>query len=179
MSVGNTQQTNVGKLGAIPRVTPRGLQYPVAQMSPAGRRRIIRLSPDQPNGYTITTGGTSNLTRFYLPNADILDFTAGGLAFDLTLSAQNPGTYIRHRQHVSSIINRVRIRTVGELEDVRGYNQIYSIIKELYREPLVGAVTGEITGFGTKFERNTWGATADKDYLIELFCGLFLSSPSQ
>jgi hypothetical protein len=173
----NEVRTNVGKLATTTRILPNGLKYPELRAAPAGKRRIVRFSPDQQNGYTITSGGTSNIIRFNLPNANIIDFTKGGLAFDLTLTVATPGTYIRVANHVSSIINRVVIRTSQQLEDIRDYNRLYSIINSMNREPLVGAVLGEVTGQGTQFQRNVWGATPNKDYIIPLLCGLFLSSP--
>lgn len=163
---------NKDKLGTLPVVIPNALKFAVPKQGPPGTRKEFRLPPATSTYAT----NTDNIVRFFFNNDSIIDFSRGGLAFDLTISA--PGsTYARLAQGVWSIFNRVRLTTGQELEDIREYNRLHSMIFETHREPQVGAVLGSIYGYGTQAQRNVWGATPSKDYMMPLLCGLFLSGP--
>lgn len=163
---------NTGKLGALPVVVPNTIKFHVPRQGPPGTRKEFRMSSV---ASTYSTN-TDNIVRFYFNNSNVIDFTRGGIAFDLTITA--PGaTYVRAAQGVWSIFNRVRLTTGQELEDVREYGRLHSILYETGKTPQVGAQIGSVIGYGTQAQRNTWGATANKDYIMPLMCGLFLSSP--
>ena len=161
---------NKDKLGTLPTVIPDGLKFAAPKQGPPGTRNEFKLPP------AASTYSTSsdNIVRFFFNNDNIIDFTRGGIAFDVTITA--PGaTYVRVEQGIWSIFNRVRLTTGAELEDIREYGRIHASLFELYREPLVGGILGETYGFGTQAERNIWGATPSKDYAMPLLCGLFLT----
>lgn len=163
---------NRDKLGTIPMVIPNALKFAVPKQGPPGTRKEFRLPPAASSYST----NSDSIVRFFFNNDSIIDFSRGGVAFDLTISA--PGaTYARLAQGVWSIFNRVRLTTGQELEDIREYNRLHSLLFECYREPQVGAVLGSVYGFGTQAQRNAWGAIAGKDYMMPLLCGLFLSGP--
>lgn len=163
---------NTDKLGALPTVVPNCLKFGVPRQGPPGTRKEFKLPAES----TTYSSASNNIVRFFFTNSDIIDFSRGGIAFDVTINA--PGaTYVRVAQGIWSLFNRVRLTTGQELEDIREYNRLHSLLFEATREPDVGAVLGSVYGYGTQAERNTWGATAGKDYMMPLLCGLFLSSP--
>lgn len=163
---------NTDKLGALPSVIPNCLKFAVPRQGPPGTRKEFKLPAES----TTYASNSNNIVRFFFTNSDIIDFSRGGIAFDVTITA--PGaTYVRVAQGIWSIFNRVRLTTGQELEDIREYNRLHSVLFEATREPDVGAVLGSVYGYGTQSERNTWGATPNKDYMMPLLCGLFLSSP--
>lgn len=166
------QSYNKDKLGTLPIVIPDSIKFATPKQGPPGTRKEFRLPPAASTYAT----NTDNIVRFFFNNDSVIDFTRGGIAFDLTITA--PGaTYVRLAQGVWSIFNRVRLTTGVELEDIREYGRLHSSLFEMYREPDVGAVLGEVYGYGTQAERNTWGATAANDYMMPLLAGLFLSGP--
>lgn len=163
---------NTDKLGALPTVIPECLKFRVPRQGPIGARKEFKLPPENTSYNT----NSNNIVRFFFTNSDIIDFSRGGIAFDVTINA--PGaTYARLAQGVWSIFNRIRLSTGQELEDIREYNRLHSLLFEATREPDVGGVLGSVYGYGTQAQRNAWGATASKDYMMPLLCGLFLSGP--
>ncbi len=163
---------NKDKLGTLPVVIPDSVKFAVPKQGPPGTRKEFRLPPAASSYAT----NSDNIVRFFFNNSNIIDFTRGGIAFDVTITA--PGaTYVRASQGIWSAFNRVRLTTGQELEDIREYGRLASSLFEMYREPGVGGILGEVYGYGTQAERNTWGATANKDYMMPLLAGLFLSGP--
>jgi hypothetical protein len=163
---------NTDKLGALPTVIPECLKFRVPRQGPIGARKEFKLPPEN----TSYSTSSNNTVRFFFTNSDIIDFSRGGIAFDVTINA--PGaTYARLAQGVWSIFNRIRLSTGQELEDIREYNRLHSLLFESTREPDVGSVLGSVYGYGTQAQRNAWGATPTKDYMMPLLCGLFLSGP--
>lgn len=166
-------QGNGGRLGALPTVIPDSLKLRVPKQGPPAVRQEVKLPPESSTYST----NSNKIIRFFFNNSDIIDFSRGGVAFDITITA--PGaTYVRVAQGIWSIFNRVKILCGGrELEDIREYNLVHSFLFETTREPDTGAVLGSTYGFGTQFQRNLWGSTASKDFTMPLLCGLFLSGP--
>lgn len=165
-------QVNQDKLGALPVVIPDALKFRVPRQGPAGTRKEFKLPPES----TSYSTDSNNIVRFFFTNSDIIDFSRGGIAFDVTITA--PGaSYVRLGQGAWSIFDRIRLTTGQELEDIREYNRLHSLLFETTREPDVGGVLGSVYGYGTQAQRNAWGATPSKDYMMPLLCGLFLSGP--
>lgn len=169
---------NSDKMGNITEVVPDTMIYPNPKAGPGGSRKEARLSPLQ-GQYSVTTGMQGdNIIRFELNAADIIDFCRGGFAFDATLTTTGVSTYMRMAQGAWSMVYRLRILSGStELEDIREYGRLHSILFELFREPAVGGVLGSVFGYGTEAQRNIWGATATKDYMLPLLAGLLISSP--
>jgi hypothetical protein len=119
-------------------VIPDSLRFQTPKKGPPATRKEFRLPPVS----TQYTTNSDNIVRFFFNNDSILDFTRGGFAFDVTISA--PGaTYVRAAQGIWSIFNRVRLICGGtELEDIREYGRLHSCLYETNREPDVGAVLG-------------------------------------
>lgn len=170
----NSGMYNNDKLGSLPIVVPSAIKFAQPKQGPPGKRKEFRLPPEA-SSYA---SNSTNIIRFFFNNTGIVDFTRGFLAFDLTLTT--PGgtsTYMRVEQGIWNLFNRIRLTTGGELEDMREYGRLHTLIWETHRDPDVGAALGELWGYGTQAQRNTWGATASKDYSMPLLCGLFLTGP--
>ena len=168
----NAGMTNNDKLGALPMVIPSSIKFASPKQGPPGKRKEFRMPPEA----STYTSNSTNIIRFFFNNSGLIDFTRGFLAFDLTITA--PGsTYARVAQGIWSVFNRVRLTTGAELEDMREYGRMQTLLWETNRDPDVGAALGEVYGYGTQAERNVWGATANKDYTMPLLCGLFLTGP--
>jgi len=163
----------VDRLERAPVVIPDALKLRVPRTAPAATRKEMKF----PTESSVYSNVSNNIVRFNFQNTDIIDFSRGGIAFDLTLTA--PGaTYCRVSQGVWSIFERVRlVHGAEELEDIRENNRLQSLLFEVMREPDVGAVLGHCYGYGTQAQRNAWGATPAKDYMMPIICGLFLSGP--
>jgi hypothetical protein len=165
---------NTDKLGTLPTVIPEALKFRVPRQGPSGARKEVKMPPEN----TSYSTSSNNIVRFFFTNSDIIDFSRGGIAFDVTITPPPGATYCRLAQGAWSLFNRVRLTNNGrELEDIREYNRLHSLLFESTREPDVGAVLGSVYGYGTQAQRNAWGATPSKDYMTPLLCGLFLSGP--
>jgi len=166
----NATYQNSRLRGHATKVVPQVLKYNSVKTGIDARRRPHRLTPLQ-NQYTT---GTNPIIRFELPNFSILDFRKGFLTFTLTLNTTG-GTYKRLNQGIWSIIQRFVIKTGQEIEDIRNYNLIQSIIYEYATDPLTpGIIAYDMMGIGTQGDRNNWSLGA-KEYVLPLNSG-FLSS---
>lgn len=166
----SSSQGNADKLGALPIKIPNSIRFADPAQGPLGERKEFRLPAES----TTYASNSNNIVRFFFNTDNIIDFARGGIAFDVTISA--PGaTYVRVANGIWSIFNRLRLTTGQELEDIREYGRLHSFLFESYREPDVADVLGSVYGFGTQAERNTWGTTPNKDYMMPCLMGLFLS----
>jgi hypothetical protein len=168
----NTSRYNDDKLGMVPSVIPNSIKFARPKQGPPGTRKEFRFNPDT----TSYASNTNNIVRFRFNNDGLIDFSRGFFAFDLSLTG-GTGTYARVSQGIWSIVNRVRLTTGNELEDMREYGRLHNLLWETHRDPEVGSVLGEVYGYGTQSQRNTWGATPTKDYAMPLLCGFFLTGP--
>jgi hypothetical protein len=153
------------------KIIPDSLKFQVPKQGPPGTRKIVRMAATDSSYAT----NTNKIVRFYFPNANVVDFRRGAIFFDLTISNLTNATYARISQGIWSIFQRVYLYTKTTLEDLREYNLIQSMLSESFRDPDVWDVLGELYGFGTQEERNTWGS-ATKTFSMPLISGFFLSS---
>lgn len=171
MTLNANLRENSGPLKELGVVVPGAIKFATPKQGPPGTRKEFRLAPAASSYST----STENIVRFYFNNSNLIDFSRGSVAFNVTLTTTGPGTYVRLAQGVWSIFNRARLTTGTELEDVREYNRLHSLLWETHRDPNVGAILGEVIGFGTQSQRDGWGATAGKNYAMPLLVGPFLT----
>jgi hypothetical protein len=149
-------------------VIPESLKFVSPKKGPFGDRRLFR---NNAVNSTYSSNG-DKIVRFYFPNARICDFRRGSIAFTLSISNLTNATYARVANGVWSIFNRVRLLTGIELEDIREYNFVHNFFWEVMRDPDAGDTSGEVFGWGTQFERNSWGGTP-KNYEMPILVGFF------
>lgn len=160
-------------LGRLPlKSVPSSIKFPDPMQGPPGTRKEFRFSPVSSSYQT----AQDNIVRFFFNNDGIVDFTRGSIFFDLQIVATGgtPGTFIRLAQNVDSIFNRVRVTTGTELDDMREYGRLSTILWEIFRTPDAGDTSGDMYGYASAAERNTFGATT-QGYMMKLQEGLFLS----
>jgi hypothetical protein len=151
-------------------IIPESLKFIQPKKGPCGERKLFR---NNAVNSTYSTSG-DKIVRFYFPNSKVVDFRRGAIAFNLSVTNLSPGTtYCRVANGVWSIFNRVRLTTGMELEDIREYNFIHSFIWNTMKDPTAGDQSGEVFGWGTKFERNAWTFNNPKNYEMPLLIGFF------
>jgi hypothetical protein len=167
---------NQGKAGVVrsnfPVKVPQSMKFPGVVVGMPQARDETKLPSDN-NTYGTNT---QRIVKFVIPNEHIVDFRQGYVAFDLTVTVTG-GTYARLAQGVWSAFDRVRIKgaTSGEVEDLRMYNLLQTVLYEaLVEEGISGTLGESLWGVGTTVQRNAWAA--GKRYGMPLLCGLLSKS---
>lgn len=151
--------TSVGldktQLSGFPSFIPESLAFQEIKKGLPCVRTPIKTRTEQQS----YASNNNKLIRFQFPGNTLYDTRNGYLTFDITL-AKTGGTYIRVANGIASIINRVRILAgATEIEDIRDYNRIETILREIETPTLVTTNTGvNIMGYGTQGQRNALGA---------------------
>jgi hypothetical protein len=168
----NTTAINTGRLRALPEKVPDRLKFVTAQQGPPATVKEMRL-PAQSSSYSTNS---DKIVRFFFNNEGIVDFRRGYLNFTLTITG-GTGSYLRVAQGIWSIFDRLRLSVGSELEDIRNYNQFFSMFFESKRDEDIADVIGpSLYGFATQAQRNAF-SSAPKQYQMPLSCGLFLTAP--
>jgi len=159
--------TNISEVAQL--TIPESLKFSVPKKGPSGTRKVFR-----GNSVSSTySTSTDKIVRFFFPNTQVLDFRRGAITFNLQITNSN-GSYARLSQGIWSIFNRVRLSTGMELEDIREYNLLHSLIWETFRDDDAGDNVGPVYGYTSQAERNILGATTT-GYQMPMLCGFFLS----
>lgn len=154
------------------KIVPASMKFLTPKTGPTGTRNEIRMPPINDTYST----NANNIVRFFFQNSGLVDYRRGYIAFDLTIGGINPAaTYTRLSQGVWSIFSRARLLCGKELEDIREYNLMHSMMFEMFRDEEVGPVIGpDLYGYGTREQRNAFSSTT-KSYAMPLMMGFFLS----
>lgn len=146
---------------------PNSLRFNPTKKGLAARRVPFKLRSEQQTYAT----NNNKLIRFILPNNAIYDTRNGYITFTVNLSVTG-GTYSRIHQGIFSIMNRLRILAAStEVEDLRDYNRIYSMLWEMKNPQLVTANIGtNVMGFGTQAQRNA--LSPQSDYAMPVMSGI-------
>jgi hypothetical protein len=147
------------------RVIPQSMRWPVAKQGMSLDRRLFKLDSQQPS-YSSDSG---SIITFILPKEELGDFRRSCLDLNVTLVPSGVGTYARLSQGAYSMFKRFRIKTGTEIEDLREYNLLMSMLIETTLEDnIVDTIGYSMYGYGTQAERNAWGLT-QKQYLLPIY----------
>jgi len=149
---------------ALVQVIPASMRWSSIRSGIAIHRDRYKLDSLQ-SEYATTT---NRIIKFELPNQNFIDFRRGGLDVNVTITTTG-GTYKRLAQFATSLFSRFTIRTGVEIEDIKEYNLLTSILQTTAVESDVHETVGNaLLGFGTQAERNAWGAVQTQ-YIIPVF----------
>ncbi len=155
----------------VEQVIPSDLQYRRLQLGIDTKRNEIKI-PAQQTQYVSTS---NRIIRIRLPNEDILDFSRGYLEFTATLTT-TAGTFRRFHTGIWSIFERVRVKGNREIEDIRQYNLINSIVFEVGTPGDVASTIGPaVMGVSDVAARNLF--SAGRTYGMPLNIGFLSSGP--
>lgn len=139
-------------INSVSKVIPNSLRWPEIKSTVPTKRTETKIKSLQ---QTYSARG-NKIIRFYIPNCSFLDFRRGYISFILHTTRGN-GTYVRPCNGSWTIFDRVRLKTNGEIEDLRQYNTITSIMYEIGTQPDVTATIGaNLYGMGLPADRNTF-----------------------
>lgn len=145
---------------------PDSLKFKQIKQGLRARRVPVKIRAEQ---QSYSSNG-NKLVRLMMPNNELYDTRKGYFTFNVAGTVTG-GTYARFAQGIHSILNRVRILFGStEVEDIREYNQIASILYEMKQPAQVTANIGAAMGFDTQANRET--AYATKDYKIGCMSGV-------
>jgi len=151
-------------------VVPSSFKWIKPKYGPIGSRKEFRLPPVSSSYST----NSDKIVRFFFNNDGLIDFRRGYISFVVTINVTG-GTYQRLSQGVWSIFNRVRLTSGPELEDIREYNLLHSLLFEMLHDDEVQDTIGpSVYGVSTQADRNAFG-TEPKQYAMPLMAGLFLA----
>jgi hypothetical protein len=149
-------------------IIPKSIKFGKVSRVIAARRVPVKVRAENPS----YSSDKNKLIRIPLPSGCIYDTRGGYLTFNASI-AKTGGTYARFHSGIFTMFNRMRVLAgSSEVEDMRDYNRIYTILFELFSPILsTGNVGVTSMGFGTQLQRNALSAGAD--YACPLFSGVF------
>lgn len=149
-------------------IVPESIKFQPVKRAVAAKRTPVKIRAEQQS----YTSSQNKLIRIILPNAAFYDTRSGYLTFDVNLAVTG-GTYARIHSGIFSIFNRMRVLAGStEIEDIRDYNRIYTILWEILNPIMVTGNIGVTTmGFGTQAQRNA--LTPLSQYACPLYSGVF------
>ena len=151
------------------KIVPDSIRFKTVKSVVPAKRVPVKIRAEQQQ----YSSDKNKLCRVILPNNAIYDTRCGYLTFDLQVTVTG-GTYKRVHSGIFSIFNRLRILAGStEIEDLRDYNRIYSILWEILNPALVTGNMGVTSmGFGTQLQRNAL-ATVITQYACPIYSGIF------
>lgn len=149
-------------------LVPESIRFKTVKQAVAAKRTPVKIRAEQQS----YSSDKNKLIRIILPNAAFYDTRCGYLTFNARLD-KTGGTYARFQSGIFSIFNRLRILAgATEIEDIRDYNRIYTILWEMTNPILSTGNTGVTTmGFGTQLQRNA--KTPESEYACPMWSGVF------
>jgi len=140
---------------SVGKVIPNSLRWPEIKSTIPTKRTETKIKALQQN----YSARGNKIIRFYIPNVSFLDFRRGYISFILQTTRTN-GTYIRPSNGSWTIFERIRLKTSVDIEDIRNYNTISTVLYEISTHPEVTATVGKnLYGMGTQAERNLFETT--------------------
>jgi hypothetical protein len=155
------------------QIIPSSIRFRTLRTALPAKRVPIKIRAEQ----TSYTSNQNKLIKINFPVniEDLIDTRKGYLTFDTQIATVG-GTYVRVQQGIYNIFNRIRLRIGGyELEDIRDYNKIYSLLWEMIQSPDTTANIGYLNmGFGTQYDRNNLsGNNVVTGYTCPVMSGIF------
>jgi hypothetical protein len=167
---GGYSNVGVGESGlqGVEPIVPESIKFKTIKKAIAAKRTPIKIRAEQQT----YSSDKNKLCRIILPNTSLYDTRPGYLTFTARLD-RTGGTYGRFHTGIFSIFDRLRVLCGStEIEDIRDWNRIYSILWEILNPSLVTGNIGVLPmGFGTQAQRNA--LAPQSDYACPLWSGVF------
>ncbi len=167
-----------GYLAQFPVVIPECVRFQTIKRVLGARRTPAKIRSENQT----YASNNNRQVRILFPNDGLYDTRNGYLTFDLVLTTTG-GTYRRLSNGVFCIFDRLHIIFgAAEVEDLRDYNRLQSLIWFSTQRPQVTAVIGTpngvtaptagFMGFASQAIRNILGLNASTSYVMPVYSGI-------